>query len=378
MRVAAVVAHAASSGPSAERRLISGALALGAAGVSVNLFSERAPFGSPQRLGQGVSVRRLASQRLHRDLAMDGPFDVVHAFGLPAMRMIATLDAAPHRLFTPYWDRWSEPAPVHTLHRPGPRAAAALVGAVDMIVCGSDRESTRIRRDAPALGNRVHVVRPGIDAEAFRLVEPIPISRAVVLALGPLVRSPRLVRIVGALASLDERFVLVVLGDGPARRRLHGVVGDLGLEDRVRFLGDVPLAERRRWMRTASVLLPMSEYEDVEMLALEAASLGKPLIIPDSSEHAGGWDYETVGTVRVISGPSSPLAIADAIRETAVLHGSAPNAHVRSWAHYAQEMLGLYRLTTQGLLEIETPPAVERPDASRLRAAGIEGQGQIP
>lgn len=378
MRVAAVVAHAASGGPSAERRLISAALALGAAGVNVNLFSERAPFGSARRLGEGVSVRRLASQRLHRDLAMDGPFDVVHAFGLPAMRTIATLDATPHRLFTPHWDRWSEPAPVHALHRPSPRAAAVLVGAVDMIVCGSDRESTRIRRDAPALGTRVRVVRPGIDAEALRLAEPMPISGAVVLALGPLVRSPRLVRIVGALASLDERFVLVVLGDGPARRRLQGVVGDLGLKDRVRFLGDVPREERRRWMRTASVLLPMSEHEDVQMLALEAASLGTPLIIPESSEHAGGWDYETVDTVRVISGPSSPLAIADAIRETAVLHGSAPNAHVRSWADYAQELLGLYRLTTQGLLEIETPPAVERPDASQLRAAGLERQGRIP
>ena len=87
---------------------------------------------------------------------------------------------------------------------------------------------------------------------------------------------------------------------------------------------------------------------------------------------------ESVGTVRVISGPSSPLAIADAIRETAVLHGSAPNAHVRSWAHYAQEMLSLYRLTTQGVLEIETPPTVARPDASRLRAAGVERQGRIP
>jgi hypothetical protein len=61
-----------------------------------------------------------------------------------------------------------------------------------------------------------------------------------------------------------------------------------------------------------------------------------------------------------------------------VLHGSAPNAHVRSWADYAQELLGLYRLTTQGLLEIETPPAVERPDASQLRAAGLERQGRIP
>jgi glycosyltransferase involved in cell wall biosynthesis len=379
MRVAAVVPHAAAGGPSAERRLISGALALGAAGVSVDIFSDRAVAGSLRWLGEGVAVRRLAPHRLQRDLAAtDGAYDVVHAFGLPAMRMIASRGAARYRVFSPYGDRWSEPAPVHAVHRAWPRAASILIGAVDTIVCGSDKEATGVRRDAPELGDRVRVVLPGVDAEALRRAEPISIGRAVVVALGPLVRSPRPVRVVGALASLDERFVLVVLGDGPARRRLRGVVGDLGLKDRVHFLGDVTLEERRRWMNTASVLLPMSEYEDVEMLALEAAAIGKPLIIPDSAEQAGGWDYESGGTVRVISGPPSPLAIADAIRETAVFHGSMPGAQVRSWAAHAQEMLSVYRLTTHRVREIEPPPAVERPDESRrLQSAGFEREGRV-
>jgi glycosyltransferase involved in cell wall biosynthesis len=379
MRVAAVVPHAAAGGPSAERRLLSGALALGAAGVSVDIFSDRAAAGSPRWLAEDVAVRRLVPHRLHHDLAArTGGYDVVHAFGLPAMRMIATLGAAPHRIFSPYGDRWSQPASVHAVHRAWPRATSILIGAVDTIVCGSDREATGVRRDAPELADRVRVIRPGVDAEALRRAEPMTISSAVVLALGPLVRNPRLVRVVGALASLDERFVLVVLGDGPARRRLRGVVGDLGLKDRVRFLGDVTLEERRRWMNTASVLLPMSEYEDVEILALEAAAIGTPLIIPDSAEHAGGWDYGSDGIVRVISGPSSPLAIADAIRETAVLHRApASGAGVRSWAAYAQEMLGVYRLTTHGLREIEALPAAEPPVESQVRSTLFERRGRV-
>jgi glycogen(starch) synthase len=184
--------------------------------------------------------------------------------------------------------------------------------------------------------------------------------------------------VVGALASLDERFALVVLGDGPARRRLRGVVGDLGLKRRVRFLGDVTLEERRRWMNTASVLLPMSEYEDVEILALEAAAIGTPLIVPDSAEHVGGWDYGGGGIVRVISGPSSPLAIADAIRETAVLHRlPASGAGERSWAAYAQEMLGVYRLTKHGLREIEALPGAEPPVESRVRSTRFERRGRV-
>jgi glycosyltransferase involved in cell wall biosynthesis len=377
MRVAAVVVHAAPGGPSAERRIISGALALGAAGVNVDVFSSRPTVGSARPLGAGVALRRLAPRLLERDLARDGAYDVVHAFGLSAMRLVATLRTAPHRIFTPYGDRWSQPVSPHLMQRPWPRPSALLAGAVDTIVCGSDREANRIRRELPELADRLRVVRPGIDAEALREAEPVPIGRAVVLALGPLIRSPRLVRVVGALASLDERFVLVVLGDGPARRRLRNVVEDLGLRDRVRFLGDVTPDERRRWMSTASVLLPISEYEDVETLALEAASMGKPLIIPDSAEYAGGWEYGSAETMRVISGPSSPIAIADAIRETAVLHGPPPTPQVRSWADYAQEMLGVYRLTMRGLRELEPPPAVEWADEPPLSPAPFEQQGRI-
>ena len=379
MRVAAVVPHAAAGGRSAERRLVNGALALGAAGVSVDIFSDRAAPGAPRPLGEGVAIRRLAPHRVQRDLiARHEAYDVVHAFGLPAMRMIATPGTAPRRVFSPYGDRWSQPAPVHAMHRAWPRAAAMLVGTVDTIVCGSEREAARVRRDAPELADRVRVVRPGVDAEALARAEPLPINRAVVLAVGPLVRSPRLVRVVGALASLDERFILVVLGDGPARRRLRGVVADLGLADRVRFLGNVTLEQRRRWMHTASVLLPISEYEDVEMLALEAAAIGKPLIIPDSAEHAGGWDYHSGGVVRVISGPSSPLAIADAIRETAVLHGpSESRTGVRSWAAYAHEMLSVYRLTVHGLREIEAPPDAEPRSEPAVGATPIERQGRV-
>jgi glycosyltransferase involved in cell wall biosynthesis len=376
MRVAVVVVHAAPGGPSAER-LISGVLALGAAGVSVDMFSNHPTVGSPVPLGEGVALRPLTPRILQRDLAEDGAYDVVHAFSLSAMRLVATLRAAPHRIFTPYGDRWSQPASMHVMPRPWSRASALLAGAVDTIVCGSDRDANRVRRELPELGDRVRIVRPGIDAEALREAEPVPIGRAVILALGPLIRSPRLVRVVGALASLDERFALIVLGDGPARRRLRSVVEDLGLRDRVRFLGDVTPEERRRWMRTASVLLPISEYEDVETLALEAVAIGKPLIIPDSAEYAGGWEYGNTEGMRVISGPSSPIAIADAIRETAVLHGSPPAVHVRSWADYAQEMLSVYRLTTHGLLELEPPPAVEWPDESPLLPAPFEQQGRI-
>jgi glycosyltransferase involved in cell wall biosynthesis len=344
MRIALVVPHPASDGTAAEERIFNAAAALGATGASVDVFCGRLAAGPPERLADGMTVHAIDHRRPRVRAPRTIRYDVVHAFGLTGLRIATAIGAAEHHVFSPHGDRWLEPAGAHGLHRTRPRLGALLTNAVDSVICRSQLEATRVRRHAPEVSDRLHVVRAGVDVEALRAAEPLPNTRAVILALGPLDRGGRAIRVVGALAGLDERFVLVVLGDGPARRRMCSVVDVLTLGDRVRFVRDTTLEARRRWMVTAAVLVPMSGYEDVETLALEAAAIETPLVVPDCAEQAGGLGYESGAVVRVISGPSSPLAIADAIRETAVRHRPAPSrAGVRSWEDHARDLLAVYR-----------------------------------
>jgi glycosyltransferase involved in cell wall biosynthesis len=262
-------------------------------------------------------------------------------------------------------DRWSQPPPADVLYRTWPRASAALNHGVDTLICASELEATRVRREAPELAVRLRVVRPGIELEALRSAEPMKVHRAVVLAIGRLRRSPCLVRVVGALASLDDRFMLVVIGEGPARRWLHGFASDLGVASRVRFLGAVTPADRMRWMKTASVLVPLSRYEDAETMALEAAALGKPMVVPESPEDPWVVVGPTDGAVRVLAGRPSPLAIADAIRESAALHRVSDSMReLHSWIDHGHELREVYERLDHGGVRLGSAGLTRRLSAS--------------
>ncbi|MCS7095017.1 MAG: glycosyltransferase family 4 protein [Thaumarchaeota archaeon] len=103
---------------------------------------------------------------------------------------------------------------------------------------------------------------------------------------GPLVIVARLHRVKGidvairALAHLTESSPdvpeLLVVGDGPERPRLERLSEELGVADRVEFLGHRPDPER--WMRLARVVIVPSRYEPFGMPAAEAGAAGRPVI----------------------------------------------------------------------------------------------------
>lgn len=76
--------------------------------------------------------------------------------------------------------------------------------------------------------------------------------------------------------------VLVLVGDGPDRAAAEAKVRELGLIDRVSFLGKQE--NFLEWMRHADVFLLPSETESFGLAALEALSCGVPVV----ASHVGG------------------------------------------------------------------------------------------
>lgn len=113
---------------------------------------------------------------------------------------------------------------------------------------------------------------------------------------------------VAAAAGLDRE--LVVVGDGPERRRLEAVA-----ERNVRFLGVVDDATLRWCYANASVLVSVG-FEDFGLAPLEAASFGTPTV---ARAYGGALDTVLEGATGALLKEVSPEAVRGAIRAVVAL-----------------------------------------------------------
>ena len=80
---------------------------------------------------------------------------------------------------------------------------------------------------------------------------------------------------------------LAIVGDGPDAGELARRVEDAGLAGAVEFHGFVPEPEKRRLIRLADAFVLTSRSEGMPMSAIEAAALGRPLLISRETNLAG-------------------------------------------------------------------------------------------
>ena len=121
--------------------------------------------------------------------------------------------------------------------------------------------------------------------------------------------------LIRALKFLDERFRLLVVGDGDSRLELEALVTQLGLEDRVSFVGRRPKNEIIDWYRKLDVFAMTRKDTDVTRVvtpikALEAQAVLIPVVasdLPALREVTGGY--------AVFCTPEDPRSIARAIEE---------------------------------------------------------------
>jgi phosphatidylinositol alpha-1,6-mannosyltransferase len=146
-----------------------------------------------------------------------------------------------------------------------------------------------------ALGNapsNVHVVHPGVDVSRFtpdarrddvrRTL--LPRGGSVLLTVGRLQARKGHDLVLRALAQpAAGSWTYVVIGDGPERARLEGLARDLGIGDRVRFLGQVDPADLPACYASADLFahpnrVEGADFEGFGIVFLEAAASGLAVI----------------------------------------------------------------------------------------------------
>ena len=85
--------------------------------------------------------------------------------------------------------------------------------------------------------------------------------------------------LIRAIQGLDVDLDLV--GDGVNRSRLAALAAELGVAERVRFVGNVPHREIQKWYNRADLFVTASYYEGFCIPVLEAMAAGLPIVVND-------------------------------------------------------------------------------------------------
>lgn len=104
---------------------------------------------------------------------------------------------------------------------------------------------------------------------------------------------------------------LLVAGDGDMEQPWKALARELGIEHRVRFLGNVPHAHIPLWIRAADVFVLNSRYEGLSHTLLEVKALGTPII---ASRVCGNPEVVEHGVDGLLVDPRDPAELARSIR----------------------------------------------------------------
>src|SRR5207253_10037742 len=113
-----------------------------------------------------------------------------------------------------------------------------------------------------------------------------------------------------ALAQVDG-VTLVIAGDGDERAPLEQRASELGLGDRVRFLGAQPRARIVELFRAADASILSSSWENFPHTVVEALAAGTPVL---ATSTGGVAEVVTDGVNGLLVEPGDPHAFAEMLR----------------------------------------------------------------
>ncbi|HET7721450.1 MAG TPA: glycosyltransferase [Acidimicrobiales bacterium] len=256
-----------------------------------------------------------------------GPADVVHAnYWLSGMAG----HTIKHRLELPLVSTFHTLARVKAEeaaeeHDRRAKAEAEVIGCSDAILANSAEEAAQLERLYGAVPDRIEVVPPGVDHHLFTpgdrgaargelglgdepvllfagRIQPLKGADVAVRTLGCLLgperpserngqtdtrpsdRAGPSIPLMGPLGPAGPAPTMLVVGgpsgvDGDAElARLHHLVAELGLQERVKFVPPQPHGRLALYYRAADVCLVPSRSESFGLVALEAAACGTPVV----------------------------------------------------------------------------------------------------
>lgn len=213
---------------------------------------------------------------------------------------------------------------------------------------------------------RVTVLRNGVELDTFRPLDRAearaalgePAEGGIIVSVGALIERKGHDLVIGALPRLPG-LRLLIAGTGPDEAKLRALVADLGVADRVRFLGQVPHSRLAAIYSAADCMVLASSREGWANVLLESMACGTPVVASDI------W-----GTPEVVAAPEAgrllPERSPEAIAATVATLLAAPPSRAATrayaerftWDDTSRGQLSLFRK----VLERRSHAAAARPE----------------
>jgi glycosyltransferase involved in cell wall biosynthesis len=190
---------------------------------------------------------------------------------------------------------------------------------------------------APSIVDKSAVVPNGIQPTA-EVTTPVPTEPPRLVCIGRLVEQKGFDRALAAFARVASEHTdvrLTIAGDGPERAQLVGLASDLGIADRVDFLGIVDRPGVARLLERATAVVMPSRFEGLPLVALEAGWSGRPVV----ATRAPGLDRAVVDgeTALVVDPETDALAygLARILTEPGLAQRLGSGARARAEREYS-------------------------------------------
>jgi glycosyltransferase involved in cell wall biosynthesis len=234
-----------------------------------------------------------------------------HAARATRVPLVLRASRHPHRAL-PRWNlprRIAEPIKL--------RRAAGIYAQADAIVALSADGASALQRllgDRPA---RIETIlnpvvdRVLLDTEERKRARTGDVS--LILGIGRLVKQKDFATLLRAFALLraERPARLVLLGEGPERRRLQALADRLGVAGQVEMPGEVnDVAE---WLGRADLLVSSSRWEGMQAVPIEALAAGCPVVATDCP--GGAHEALDGGRLGSLVPVQNPDAMARAMRD---------------------------------------------------------------
>jgi glycosyltransferase involved in cell wall biosynthesis len=158
-----------------------------------------------------------------------------------------------------------------------------------MIIAPTDSVAKDLKQQK--FTNRISVLPAGIDLSLVErngqrkktLKEQLDLKGLIILGVGRISREKDWELLLGAMARLymrKKRYTLVLIGKGPYEDELRFLARTLGIEHRVRFLGEIPHQDliKDGYYQIGDVFAMPSSFETQGLVTLEAMAFGLPIV----------------------------------------------------------------------------------------------------